>query len=165
MSTYEVYLFAHYEVYLFAHLLGVFLMLGAAGLSTGTGVAVARTTSAPVALMLLKLMRFSELVVTSIGTVLVVVFGLLLVDEAGYSMGDPWISTAFTLLIIVLAIDHGLLMPRAKKGMRMAEALGNGQVSQELSTHLNNPVTVAAGALLDVSFLVFLWLMITKPGA
>ncbi|MEO8539425.1 MAG: DUF2269 family protein [bacterium] len=153
------------EVYLYGHLLGVFLLLAAAGLSTGTGIAVARTTSAKVVVMLLKIMRMSELIVTSAGTVLVLIFGFLLVNEQNRSMGDPWISAAFALLIVVLAIDHGLLMPRAKKGLRMAEALGDGQVSQELSTHLNNPLTIAAGALLDVSFLVFLWLMIAKPGA
>ena len=154
-----------YEVYLFGHLLGVFLLLAAAGLSTGTGIAVARVNKAPVAVMLLKLMRASEFFVTTTGSVLVVIFGVLLINEADYSYGDPWISAAFTLLIVVLAIDHGFLMPRAKKALRMAEALGDGTVSQELSTHLNNPLTVAAGILLDVSFIVFLWLMIAKPGA
>ena len=154
-----------YEVYLFGHLLGVFLLLAAAGLSTGTGIAVARVTKASQVVTLVKLMRASELYVTSAGTILAVLFGILLVDEAGHSMGDAWISASFTLIIVVLAVDHGFLMPRAKKALRMAEALGDGPVSQELSTHLNNPVTIAAGAILDVSFLVFLWLMIAKPGA
>jgi uncharacterized membrane protein len=154
-----------YEVYLFGHLLGVFLLLAAAGISTASGIMVARVTAANVALTLLRLMRFSEYVVTSAGAVLVVVFGILLVNEADYSMGDPWISGAFTLLIVILAIDHGYLMPQAKKAARMAEALGDGPVSKELSDHLNNPLTIAAGALLDVSFLVFLFLMIAKPGA
>ena len=153
------------EVYLFFHILGAFLLLAAAGLSTGTGIMVARVTKASQVVTLTKLMRASELYVTSAGTVLVVLFGILLVDEAGYSMGDAWISAAFTLIIVVLAIDHGFLMPRAKKALRMAEALGDGPVSKELSTHLNNPLTIAAGALLDVSFLVFLWLMVVKPGA
>ena len=154
-----------YEVYLYGHLLGVFLLLAAAGLSTGTGVAVARTNSARVVVMLFKLMRASEFYVTTTGSVLVLLFGLLLVDEAGFSMGDAWISAAFTLLIVVLAIDHGFLMPRAKKCMRMAEALGDGPVSEELSKQLNDPLTIVAGVVLDVSFLVFLWLMVAKPGA
>ncbi len=143
----------------------MFLLLGAAGLSTGTGVAIARTDSARVVVMLFKIMRASEFYVTTTGSVLVVLFGLLLVDEAGYSMGDAWISAALTLLIVVLAIDHGYLMPQAKKGLRMAEALGDGPVSPELSAHLNNPLTIAAGVALDISFLVFLYLMVAKPGA
>ena len=153
------------EIYLYGHLLGVFLMLAAAGISTASGITVARTTSANVALMLLKLMRFSEYVVTSAGTILVVVFGILLIGETDYSMSDAWISAAFTLLIVVLAIDHGYLMPQAKKGVRMAEALGDAPVSKELSDHLNKPLTVGAGIVLDVSFLVLLWLMIVKPVA
>lgn len=154
-----------YEVYLFGHLLGVFLLLAAAGLSTGAGIAVARVSSAPAALTLLNMIRYSELYVTSAGTVLAVLFGILLVDEGGYSYGDPWISTAFTLIIVVLAIDHGFLMRRNNKGRQMAAALGNAPVSEELRTHLNDPKTTAAGVLLDLSFLVFLWLMIARPGA
>jgi len=154
-----------YEVYLFGHLLGVFLLLGAAGLSTGTGIAVARVPMASQVVTLTKLMRISEFFVTSAGTVLAVLFGILLVDEGGFTMGDPWISAAFVLIVVVLAIDHGFLMPRAKKALRMAEALGDGPVSDELSTHLNNPITIVAGVLLDISFLVFLWLMVAKPGA
>lgn len=154
-----------YEVYLFGHLVGVFLLLGAAGLSTGAGIALAQVTSARTVVTLTSMIRLSELIGTTAGTVLAVLFGLLLVDEAGYSMGDPWISAALTLVIVVLAIDHGFLMPRNKKAGKMAEALGDGPVSKELSTHLNDPKTTAAGALLDISMLVFLWLMVAKPGA
>jgi hypothetical protein len=56
-------------------------------------------------------------------------------------------------------------MPQNRKGREMAAALGDGEVSVELVQHLSNPITVAAGVLLDISFLVFLWLMIAKPGA
>ena len=154
-----------YEFYLYGHLIGVFLLLAAAGLSTGAGIAVGRTNHAPTALMLLTLTRYSELFVTSAGTILVLVFGGLLIEEGDFSWGDPWISAAFALLIVVLVIDHGYLMPRAKKGQEMARALGDGPVSVDLVQHLTNPMTIAAGVVLDVAFLVFLWLMIAKPGA
>jgi uncharacterized membrane protein len=153
------------EFYLYGHLLGVFLLLAAAGLSTGTGIAVARTTHAATALMLLNLMRYSEIFVTSAGAILVVVFGSLLVDEAGYSFGDAWISASFTLLIVVLAVDHGFLMRRNRTARGMATAIGDGPVSPELSKHLNDPLTIAGGVLLDISFLVFLYLMVARPGA
>jgi hypothetical protein len=76
------------EWYLFGHLLGVFLMLAAAGLTTGTAIAVARATSAKVVVTLLDLMRASELYVTSAGVVLVLVFGMLLIDKRDFSFGD-----------------------------------------------------------------------------
>jgi uncharacterized membrane protein len=153
------------EVYLYGHLLGVFLMLGAAGLSTGAGIAIARVTSARTVVTLTRMIRYSELIGTSLGTVLVLIFGILLVGKKDYSMGDPWISAAFALLIVVLAIDHGYLLRQNKKAHQMAEALGDRPVSQELSAHLNNTLTIVAGALLDLSFLVFLYLMIARPGA
>lgn len=153
------------EVYLYGHLLGVFLLLGAAGLSTGAGIALARATSARTVVTLTSMIRYSELIGTSAGSVLVILFGLLLVGKKDYSMGDPWISAAFTLLIVVLAIDHGYLLRQNKKASQMAEALGDRSVSEELRTHLNKPLTTAAGALLDLSFLVFLYLMIARPGA
>lgn len=153
------------EVYLFGHLLGVFFMLGAAGLSTGVGIALARATSARTVVTLTSMIRYSELIGTSLGTVLVLIFGFALVAKRDFSMGDPWISAAFTLLIVVLAIDHGYLLRQNRKAHAMAEALGERPVSDELHTHLNNPMTTAAGVLLDISFLVFLWLMIAKPGA
>jgi hypothetical protein len=115
--------------------------------------------------MLLTLTRYSELFVTSAGTILVLVFGGLLIEEGNFSWGDPWISAAFALLVVVLVIDHGYLMPRAKKGQEMARAIGDGPVSVDLVQHLTNPMTIAAGVVLDISFLVFLWLMVAKPGA
>ncbi len=153
------------EVYLYGHLLGVFLLLGAAGLSTGAGVAIARVQSARTVVTLSNMIRLSELIGTSAGSVLVLIFGFALVSELNYSMGDAWISAAFTLLIVVLAIDHGYLLRQNRKAHDMAEALGDRPVSQELSTHLNNPMTIVAGVVLDLSFLVFLWLMIARPGA
>lgn len=153
------------EVYLYGHLLGVFLLLGAAGLSTGAGIALARATSARTVVTLTDMIRYSELIGTSLGTVFVLIFGFALVSKLNFSMGDPWISAAFALLIVVLAVDHGYLLRQNKKAHDMAEALGDRPVSDALRTQLNNPVTTAAGALLDLSFLIFLWLMIARPGA
>ncbi|MBK7328114.1 MAG: hypothetical protein IPI85_03145 [Dehalococcoidia bacterium] len=56
-------------------------------------------------------------------------------------------------------------MPRNNKARAMAAALGDAPVSVDLVQHLTNPLTTAAGVLLDISFLVFLYLMIAKPGA
>lgn len=153
-----------YEWLLFGHLFGVFLLIGAAGLSTAAGIASGRATSANVVVTLLDLQRFSEYVVTSAGAIIAVIFGMLLVDEAGFEFGDPWISAALTLIVIVLAVDHGVLMRRNRRARATAAGLGNGPVSGDLKSMLNDPVTIVAGALLDISFLVFLWLMVAKPG-
>ncbi|GMV86252.1 MAG: hypothetical protein AMXMBFR80_21070 [Dehalococcoidia bacterium] len=150
--------------YLFGHLAGVFLWLAAAGLTTGTAIAAGRVKAATTAVTLLDIQRRSELIVTSAGALLAVVFGTLLVDEGGFEYGDPWVSAAYTLLIVVLAVDHGYFMRKNRKIRAAAAALGNGELTPEVSQQLNDPVMTAVGALLDVSFIVFLWLMIAKPG-
>jgi hypothetical protein len=68
------------------------------------------------------------------------------------------------LLIVVLAVDHGYFMRRNRKVRASAATLGNGDVTPEVSKQLNDPVVTVVGVLLDVSFIVFLWLMIAKPG-
>jgi uncharacterized membrane protein len=154
-----------YDWYLFGHLAGVFLLLAAAGLTTGTAIALPRQKRASTVVTLLEIMRWSEMAVTSAGAVLVVLFGSLLIDEAGYEFGDAWISTAYVLVVVALAVDHGFLMPRARRSREVAAALGDAPVSDELRRMLNDPLTTAAGVGLDILFVVFLWLMIDKPGA
>lgn len=154
-----------YEWYLFGHLAGVFLMLAAAGLSTGAMVAAGKSAAANTVVTLLDLLRFSETVITSLGIVLAVVFGLLLVDEGNFEMGDPWVSTAFTLVIVALAIDHGFLLRRVRNIRDEAAALGSAAVPEGLRARLTDPLTAGAGVLLDVILVVLLWVMIAKPGA
>jgi uncharacterized membrane protein len=143
----------------------VFLLLAAAGLTTGAGIALGRTTRATTAVTLLTMMRMSEYILTSAGAILVFLFGSLLVNERDYSFGDAWISAAMTLLIVVLAVDHGYLIRQASKSRDMAAALGDAPVSAELQRRISDPVTIILGLALDLSFLVFLWLMIDKPGS
>ncbi len=76
------------EWYLFGHLVGVFFLLAATGLTTGAAIAAGRVTAANTVVTLLDLQLRSERIVTSIGAILVFVFGSLLVNEAGYSFGD-----------------------------------------------------------------------------
>jgi len=150
--------------YLFGHLAGVFLLLAAGGLTTGTAIAAGRVTAANTVVTLLDIQRRSELWVTSAGAALAVVFGTLLIDEGGFEFGDPWISAAYALLVVVLAVDHGYFMRKNRRIRASAAALGNGEVTAEVSRQLNDPVGTIVGVLLDVSFIVFLWLMIAKPG-
>jgi len=151
--------------YLFGHLLGVFFLLAATGLTTGAAIAAGRATAANTVVTLLDLQLRSERIVTSIGVILAVVFGSLLVDEAGYSFGDAWISTAYTLIIIALALDHGVYLRRVKAAREVAVSLGNGPVTVELRDRLNDGIARLVGIVLVLIWLVFLWLMIAKPGA
>ncbi len=154
-----------YEWYLFGHIAGAFLLLAATGATTGAGIALGQTTRANTALTLLNMMRISEYALRSAGAVLVLIFGAFLIEEVGYSWGDPWISAALTILIVALAVDHGVLMRRLAKSRKLAMELGDGPVSPELEARLKDPVTAVVGVALDLSFFVILWLMVARPGA
>ncbi len=153
------------HVYLFLHIAGAFLLMAATGATTGAGIALGRTTRATTAVVLLRMMRMSELIVRNIGVVLVIVFGSLLVGATGHSWGEPWISAALTLVLVALGVAHGYLMPQLRGSLAMAEQLGDGPISPELEARMKNPVTAIVGTVLDLLFFVILWLMVARPGA
>jgi uncharacterized membrane protein len=156
-----------YELLLFVHILGVFFLIGAAGVSTAAGVATGRLDRVRTSAFLLDLQHRVEWFVTLPAAVVVLLAGLWLVDEAGYSLDDLWISAAIVLLVLTLILDFGGLVPRNRRMRRLAAGLieRGVEVSDEVARAASAPLTVAMGVTLDVVFVVFLWLMVAKPGA
>jgi len=155
------------HIYLFGHLVGVFLLVGAAGFSTVAGILTSRTQNLKLSVLLLDLQRQTEVIVTSLGALIAIVFGSLLVKPSGNEMADAWVSAAFTLIIVVLALDHGVLMRANRKARALAsDLLAKGtNESGEPAAIMGAPLIKTVGILLDLSFLVFLWLMIYRPGS
>lgn len=158
---------SRYEVLLFLHLLGVFLLVGAAGISTAAGVATGRITRVRTSAFLLDLQHRVEWFVTLPAAVLVLFAGLLLVDVAGYSLSDGWISGAIVLLLLALVLDFGGLIPHNRRTRRVAERmLTEGvEVGEEVRDAAAAPLAMAMGVSLDLIFVIFLWLMVVKPGS
>lgn len=155
------------HIYLYFHLVGVFLLVGAAGFSTVAGIIAGRTRDLRVVATLLRLQRQNELLVTSLGALIVVVFGSLLVDPSGNKMSDAWIGAAWALIIIVLGLDHGVLMRGNRKARARAEELlaSGTPESDEPARMMSTPLMRGVGVLLDLSYLLFLYLMIYRPGS
>ncbi|MDA0364522.1 MAG: DUF2269 family protein [Chloroflexi bacterium] len=158
---------SRYETLLFLHLLGVFFLVGAAGISTAAGVATGRITRVRTSAFLLDLQHRVEWFVTLPAAVLVLFAGLLLVDAAGYSLSDGWISGAIVLLLLALVLDFGGLVPRNRRTRRVAEQmLTDGiEVGEDVQKAAAAPLTMAMGVGLDLIFVIFLWLMVVKPGS
>ena len=88
-----------YEAALFLHILGAVLFFsGMAVAGAGYLAAVRRERPSEIAL-LLGVTRAGVLLVAA-GTILVLAFGLWLVDLTGYSFGDGWISAALALFVV-----------------------------------------------------------------
>jgi uncharacterized membrane protein len=158
---------SRYEALLFLHLIGVFLMIGAAGVSTAAGIATARITRVRTAVFLLDLQHRVEWFVTLPGAVLVLIAGLLLVETAGYSLSDGWIIGAIVLLLLAAVLDFGGLIPHNRRTRRVADRmLTEGvEVGDEVRNAAAAPLPMAMGVLLDLIFLLFLFLMVVKPGS
>lgn len=107
-----------------------------------------------------------EWFVTLPGAILVLVAGLLLVDPAGFSLADGWVTGAIVLLLLALVLDFGGLMPANRRIRRVAERmLADGtEVGDGARRAAAAPHTMAMGVALDLFLVVFLWLMVVKPG-
>lgn len=83
--------------------------------------------------------------------VVVGAFGLALVLEGDWDLGDTWVSLAFLVWLALGGVVTGILMPNERK-------LAAGDTSAER-------LIDRGGQLVTVLVLVMLYLMIWKPGA
>jgi uncharacterized membrane protein len=156
-----------YELLLILHLLGVFGLIGAAGVSTAVGIKSGMTNEPRSVALLLDIQHRTEWFVTLPAGALTVIAGTLLIDEAGYSMSDAWIQAAYTLFVVALLLDFLGLVRRNRKVRHQAQTLidAGAVESIELRKAAGAPIGILMGAVLDVIFVVFLYLMVVKPGA
>jgi uncharacterized membrane protein len=154
-----------YEWLLFLHVTGAFLFLGAAVVALVFSVASLRRDR-PSEIVLLLRLNAQTTVGFAVGLLLLLVFGLWLVHDAGYGYGDSWIVAA--LVLFVLSTVFGAVGgERAKPARELAERLAaeGDEPSAELKARLRDPVVRFldyGAALLGFAVLV---LMIWKPGA
>jgi uncharacterized membrane protein len=155
-----------YDWLLFLHMTGAFLFLGAAVVAVVLNVAALRRNRQPSEIALLLRLIAQTTVGFIVGLLLLLVFGLWLVHEAGYGYGDGWIVAA--LVLFVLSNVFGAVGgERAKPARELAERLAaeGDEPSAELKARLRDPIVLFldyGAALLGVAVLV---LMIWKPGA
>ncbi len=154
-----------YDWLLFLHMTGAFLFLGAAVVAVVLNVAaLLRNRPSEIALLLRLIAQTT--VGFIVGLLLLLVFGLWLVHEAGYGYGDGWIVAA--LVLFVLSNVFGAVGgERAKPARELAERLAaeGDEPSAELKARLRDPIVLFLDygtALLGFAVLV---LMIWKPGA
>jgi uncharacterized membrane protein len=154
-----------YEWLLFLHMTGAFLFLGTAVVALVLNTAaLRRDRPSEIALLL----RLAALTVPgfALGGLLLVVFGLWLVHDAGYGYGAGWI-VASLVLFVVSNVFGAVGGERAKPAGELAHRLAaeGDEPNAELKAALRDPVVLAldyGAALFGFAVLV---LMIWKPGA
>lgn len=153
-------------VYLFLHILGAFLLMGGSVLGEVSVAAMRRSTNAHVLLTLATLTSRIPLM-TIPGALLTVVFGTLLIPLYGFSHSAMWLNVAYVLWIISMALSVGVLGPAERKlhALAQRDAAAGNEASAELIAAVNNGKFRMVVHLLSLMVLVFLVLMVFKPGS
>lgn len=89
----------------------------------------------------------------------------LATDDRGFSLGDPWISATFAILIVIGGLAGAIIGPTEKKLLALAQReLKQGQKPSDAYEH--EAIKLARfGGFASLLIVVALFLMVTKPGA
>jgi uncharacterized membrane protein len=154
-----------YDWLLFLHITGAFLLVGGGVVAAALNMAALRRDRPSEILLLFGLTRIAVAAIIA-GTVLAFVFGLWLVNDAGYGYGDGWIVAAIVLLILGNAIG-GYAGSRDSRTAKFAqELMAQGDApSAELRARVRDPITLACNYGSGLILVALLAIMIWKPGA
>ena len=150
---------------LFFHLLGAFLFVsGTVVASIGFETARRRELPSEIAL-LLGLARVGALLVVA-GLVLVLGFGVWLVDLGHWGYGAGWIDAAFGLLVLALALGAlGGQAPKQARVLATQLAAGGQAANASLRSLLDDRRAIAVNYASALVVLAIVVLMVWKPGA
>jgi uncharacterized membrane protein len=153
-----------HDVALLMHLFGAFLLFGGLAVA-GAGFESARRRRSPGEIaVLLGLTRIGVLLV-ALGTLLLLGFGLWLVDLGHFGFGAAWVDVSLGLLLgaIALGTAAGQRPKQARK--RAVAERERSEASPELRALLDDPVARGLNYLSAALILVVVVLMVTKPGS
>jgi len=155
--------FGSLTVALFLHLLGVLLFVSGIVVA-GVAYEVARRREDPAQIALvLGLSRIGVLLVAP-GSLLVLGFGLWLVDLGGFGFGDGWVSAALALFVVALVLGSaGGQRPKRARLLATRLAGEGAPVSRELRALLDDRVSLAVNYLSTLIVVAILALMVFKP--
>jgi uncharacterized membrane protein len=156
-----------YDWLLFLHMTGAFLLVGGGVVAAALNIASLRRDRPSEILVLFGLIRIAVAAII-VGSVLALVFGLWLVNEApfAYSYSDGWVIAAIVLLIAGNAIG-GYAGSRDARTAKYAEELAaaGDTPSKELQARVRNPITLAGNYVSGLLLVALVAIMIWKPGA
>ena len=151
------------DVALFFHLLGAIVLAGGA-LVAGVLFEAARGRDDPREVALLLGLTRAGVVLVGLGGVLVLAFGLWLVDLAGYGFDAEWIRWAVVLLVAsgLLGAFGGRAPKRARLLAERLARAGEGSTN-ELRRLLDDCISRAANYVSAALIVAILVLMVWKP--
>ena len=156
------------EVLLIVHIIGAFLIAGGSLTAAALGIYASAGTSTHSIRFAADLQLKVERVLITPGALIAIVFGALLVADSDFiEFSDAWVSASFVLWFIVLGLGTGVLSPLSKRVREHADQLIADGVTEsaELQAEFDTPRAKFIGVALNLTLIVFIYLMVAKPGA
>jgi uncharacterized membrane protein len=155
------------EVLLILHLIGAFLLTAGAGAATAFGIRAGTTTNTHVIAATTGMSRHLEHFVIMPGALVALVFGTWLVIDGDFEFSAGWISAAYALWIISVLLGNLVLARHAKRVNLSAMALlAEGvEESEALRLEADEALPKATGILLNIVIVIFIYLMVARPGS
>lgn len=148
---------------MFLHLLGALLFVSGIVLA-GVAFEVARRRERPAEVALLLGMTRIGVLLVVVGGLLLLGFGLWLVELEDFGYDAGWIQAAITLFVVALLLG-GLGGQRPKQARRLAVRLAEEgkPADAELRALLDDPISLAANYASAAVVVAILVLMVYKP--
>ncbi len=155
-----------YKTWLFLHILGVFMIVGGAGVATALGVKMSKSRRTQTIADMSGLSIVAERYVITPGAVLALVAGTFLVHKTGRDFGEFWIVAAYVLWVVAITIGWAVLGRHSSRLHRHAnELLAKGvEEDDALTKEAAAPVGPVFGAVQNVILIAFIYLMVVRPG-
>jgi len=152
--------------WLFVHIFGLVMLAAGVGIANLSGIMMGKATSSEMLAMWSRLNHKIEYIATLPGALLLLVAGTVLVDKEGYDYTTGWVAAAYVLWVVAVFLGAVVLGRHAKRIHALAtEEMGSGAGPDRSTALARSPVGPVVGNLLNVIILVFLYLMIFKPGS
>jgi uncharacterized membrane protein len=102
-------------------------------------------------------------VIPSVAVGLVPVFGILLVllSDDVWKFSEAWVSVSFLLYIVLMGLATGIQVPAIRKSVALRQG---AEGAQPLQLQALDRKAATVGAIVNVLWVVILFLMVFKPG-
>jgi uncharacterized membrane protein len=152
--------------WLFIHFVGLLFLAAGVGVANLSGIMMGKSSTPSMLAMWSKLNHRIEYIATLPGALILLVAGTILVHKEGFAFSTTWIVSAYILWLIAVFLGGVVLGRHARRIHALAEAelAAGDEVSTRAAALARSPLGPVVGNLLNVIVLLFLYLMIYKPG-
>ena len=152
--------------WLFVHLIGLVLLAAGVGIANLSGIMMSKAEAPGMIAMWSKLNLRAEHMATLPGALILLIAGSVLVHRDGYDYTATWVVSAYALWGVAVFLGAVVLGRHARRIHQLAtdEVAAGVEVSTTAAKLARSPLGPVAGNLLNVIVVVFLFLMVVRPG-